>query len=282
MSGGVLSSSVGGLVASRASAGFDLDVLTVFAPNQPRRNGAGLLVEPSGSNRLLRSTDLTQAWSKSNTLIGETQDDGTQLVTEGVGSSEVLQTVTGVTAGAAFLFSVVLKRGNHNWCRIRIDEGGGGEFGNCWVNLATGTVGTVSTSGGGWMVFPGMILLSGGRFLFFGGYLPNGSTATRRVRISSAAGDGNLMSVDNATRFQGFHQLEPPSSLPRSHTVTAGSAVTRAADVITDSVPAVASQCTLTYSNGSTALLTDLTPGGSLQLPPNPLRTTLLSMDFRA
>jgi hypothetical protein len=249
-----------GVIASAAinEARFDTYPLTL----QPR----GLLVEAARTNLQLNSEDLTAgSWTKIDSTItadsivspnGLTTAD---LVTEGAaGTAEVVAGAT-ITAGATHTQSVYLKRGNHDWFRLEAVSITSANGTRAYVNLGTGTLGTVSSVGTG--TAPSATIQA----------LPNGwyrltltaaaaTETTGKLRIMSATADGNSTRISGGTHYIWGLQGEE-AGFASSYIPTTGAALTRAAN---NAIMAILSSIGYVQGQGTFIIEAEPMGGGAL------------------
>lgn len=210
-------------------ARFDYDPATLL----PR----GLLIEESRKNNLLHSRDMTQAaWTKTDVTPARTQVgiDGVAntacLMTEGVaGTSGTSQNGAAVTAGSTITASIVMKRGNTDWVRLKFGESTAVDHSLAYFNLATGAKGSVVNNGAATLGASTISNLGGGWYRLTITTLPNGTYTVPRFEFMSATADLNATRVANATYIVDCAQLEV-GAFATSILPTTTTALTRAAD----------------------------------------------------
>lgn len=204
---------------------FDYDPVTLL----PK----GILIEEQRTNLLRQSNDLSQSvWAKTDSTITSTTNAfGMKLVQEGsAGTAQVRQDVTGVVANSRCFSTILLQKGNCDWVQIIQNDGGGGEAKNAWFNLDTGAWGTVSSAPGAAHANT-LVSLGGGIYALSIAFIPNSTVTSRGFIIRSASANGSSVRVPGANYFAGYAQMEV-GAFPTSYIPTAGSQVTRAADVL--------------------------------------------------
>lgn len=111
-------------------------------------------------NLLLQSDDFSNAaWTKTRSSVTAnalTAPDGTatadKLIEDSTATNShyALQLVTVSSAAADFGFSVPVQAGTRTWAIVSLNEQTGGHEVRCWINLSTGALGTLSTTGANW------------------------------------------------------------------------------------------------------------------------------------
>jgi hypothetical protein len=199
----------------------------------------GLRYEPSKTNLLLWGNDLSNAvWSKSasatitpNASIGADGLTSMDMVTEATVNDSVDQQVT-VIANNLYTQSVDLKRGNCDWIMVLFyDPTSTSDQVRLWVNLATGTLGVVSTGGAATVATATIIALPNSiyRVSLSGIFSPTATSV--RARLKSASGNGSTTGVAGATYYVGRQQFELGNGT--SFIPTFSATATRGADVET-------------------------------------------------
>lgn len=165
-------------------------------------------------NWLLKSEQFDDAaWTKTDTTVTAnsiTAPDGTltaDLLTEGVaGTSQVAQNVAETIAANAAVARIRIKRGNHDWVRLQLrDSATNTNGGQCWVNLATGALGTVGNNGTGTGTVASVLSAAEGFWTIqISSVIP---TAGARLTTMSASADNSMTRVSNGTRYQWGAQL---------------------------------------------------------------------------
>lgn len=198
----------------------------------------GLLVEGARTSLILRSEEFdSPSWGKTDTTAtadAAISPDGTQnadLLTEGsAGTAQVTQGVT-ATADANYACSKYLKRGNHDWLRLRVVNGA--NFVHVWANLATGAVGSNAVGGTATLVRAYSQAHPNGWYRFtVVANIGSGATAINFGTIS-ADGDASNTRVNGGTRYQWGAQFEDNSNFSSSYIPTTSASVTRNLDQLT-------------------------------------------------
>ena len=172
-----------------------------------RTAAVNLLTNSQAINSWPTKTDITVV--DNNT----TSPDGTanaSRVTEGVaGNAFATSNLATVAAGATVTGSVFVKRGNTDWFKLIVADTTGAANGlNVYVNIATGTIGTVSARGTATGVSGSVQSIGNGWYRVVGTCtLPGGST-TAGVLCASATGDNNATRVNNAQYYLWGGQVE--------------------------------------------------------------------------
>jgi hypothetical protein len=196
------------------------------------------------------------AWTKVDVTItadntvapdGQTTAD---LCTEGVaGTSATTQAVT-ATADVNHTVSCFFKPGTAQWVRLRIIAGANAV--NCWLDIVNGVVGNTTPSGAATFANASIQRYANGWFrCSVTGNVLGGATSISLQFMSAASnGAGRL---NNATYYAWGAQFENNVSFASSYIPTAGSTVTRNADVLTYPFAGNASATEGTvYAEGST------------------------------
>lgn len=229
--------------ASAATAPGATGSLVSYSNNIPAFAWNPLTLTPLGqqfwesrTNLALWSEDFTNAaWTKVSTTI--TGND--TLAPDGTNTADLF-TVTstfdsvqgGVTviSGATVACSVFAKRGNHDWIRLTLLNGGNEV--RAWFNLATGSVGSQTATGTG---VPGGIFIQPAANGFYRCVLVGAITGATSYTFltASASADASFTRVSGGTRFQWGAQIEQGADAsPYISTTT--TAIIRAADVASE------------------------------------------------
>jgi len=207
----------------------------------------GYLIEEARTNLALQTNAYTNAaWTATNLTMTEDQVDGplgaaTMALGTESSATATLRCTNAITvvSSSVYTISAFLKRGNSDWVRLIAGDSTG--FTNAcrgWFNLATGAAGTTNTAGSGWSISGSTItavgggvyrctitITAGGTSLYIGAMTAGGDNNTNRADVGSGNGVGSTYYVD-------CHQVEL-GSFASSYIPTAGSTVTRAADLVT-------------------------------------------------
>lgn len=158
-------------------------------------------------NLLTWNKDLSNgAWGKTDCTVlpNQTGYDGITnsawTVTEGVaGTGGVGISSANVTAGSNITVSLILKRGNIDWVRVKFAESTGTDGYNAWFNLNTGVIGTLTAFGAATQGVSTITNIGSGFFLVNVSCKPNASFVTPSVVLQSATADNNAIRVNNST-----------------------------------------------------------------------------------
>ncbi len=213
--------------ASANTPRFDYDPVTHAAK--------GILIEEQRINRLLNSSNFNGAgWNRTDLTVDNIGPHiwGLQKVTEGTaGTASLRQNVIGAfTAGADVTGSFFVAKGTTDWIVVKMNDGGGGEVANFWFNLTTGSLGTVTKTGGNNEART-ITQVSANVYRVTVTFLPNAASLNRGLIISSASANGSLTPVASAEYYVSYAQLEQ-GRFPTSYIPTTSVAVTRAMDTL--------------------------------------------------
>jgi len=195
-------------------------------------------------NMLLRSEEFDNAsWLKTDTTItanATVAPDGlttADLLTEGVaGTGQILQTVT-VEPQKAYTASLYFKYGNHDWIRVLFYETSTGNTSHVWVNLATGALGTSTSSGIG-VTNLGTTITNVGNGWYRVTISATFTNPNAALYITSATADNSFSRVNNGTRYQWGAQ------------VNQGSIAAAYQKTVATAIESGANQNLVTYSEG--------------------------------
>lgn len=210
---------------------FDYDPMTL-APK-------GILIEETRANLLTYSSDFTNpAWVNADTTptsSAAVAPDGTNtatLLTQGTaGTAEVYQSLA-IAAGSILTYTRYVKRGNSDWYMLKIRNGGLTSFSYAWFDLANGTAGTTSSTGGFATIYGSSIRPAGGGWFRVSFTVMIGAAFGVAVYSSlSVSADGNTLPLNSATRYEWGCQAEV-GLFPTSYIPTVTSSLTRNADVV--------------------------------------------------
>jgi hypothetical protein len=242
--GGTISPSLPGTFtrASTGTATTSLGNIVSFGSGVPRITDLGLLVEESRTNLALRSGDISNAaWSKLNASVtanAAVAPDGTltgaKIVEDGtLNQHGVLQTLT-VVSGSAYTQSVFAKAGERTW--LYMTEGNN-VTATAWFNLATGALGTVSGTGS-----PSATItpLGNGWYRCALTFTPIATSANIQVRPTTANGSSSAYQGDGASGLYAWGGQLELGAFSTSYIPTTSASATRAADVSTMVLAAMA------------------------------------------
>ena len=199
----------------------------------------GLLVEPAGTNLLVRSSEFNTTWGKSDITVTDNSiasPDGTvtaDTITEGTAGSAFLSQGATVASGATVAGSIWLKAGSVNdFVRIAISQSG--TFGNnvvTWFRFSTGVLSGTANSGTGTGATASVQAFSDGWYrITLSGAIPAVTAYIFSVNSASASGSGTR--VNNSVYYAWGAQLET-GSVATSYIPTVASTQTRTADSVT-------------------------------------------------
>lgn len=191
----------------------------------------GLLIEEARSNLLLRSSEFGATWSAVNLTVTADQTtapDGTlsgDLLT-GTNSTVYVSQNIAVTSGAVVTVSFFAKQAATSWFRLRV--GGGAETASQHFNIATGAVGTTTSSAN--LIISNPILNDAGNgwYRCSAVFTTTGFT-TLAIGCGPAPVNGASGAAGNSCHVWGA-QVEV-GSFPTSYIPTTSATATRAADV---------------------------------------------------
>lgn len=233
----------------RATAGIRfngasvIDVLGTDTPrfdyNPANAEFKGLLIEPSATNNLARARAIsTSPWSVVSATITGGQSgplgDANSFLVAGVAGNRTDQTIT-ATPNVANTASMYFKAGTLSTPRLRLDNGG-----PVWEVVFDLVAMTGSNAGTGTATNIMVVPAANGGFRCSFQYTPTTATSIFRAYPN---GTGNVI-MDGAQHEAG--------TVASSLIVTGASAGTRAADVLTLTLPYVLNNVTFTFDDGST------------------------------
>ncbi len=159
-------------------------------------------------NLLLRSEEMDNAsWIKLDTTItanAAIAPDGTltaDLITEGSALTAVTYQYLTLEAKKTYTTSIYLRRGNHDWVRFTIAETSTGNQAIVWVNLATGVLGNSEIRGAG-VTNLGSTITNVGNGWYRVTLTATLTNPSATYAVASAAANGSLTDLSNATRYQ--------------------------------------------------------------------------------
>jgi hypothetical protein len=214
----------------------------------------GILVEPAGTNLLIRSEEFENAtWTKrdSSTVDDDnaTGPDGqtsAALHDAGANGDGINSDSVTVSSGEVVTNSIYVKKGNNDWVRLSITD-----FANqrvtAWFNINTGTVGTVGAILGSVSSTGSAIVDVGGGWYRISVTGALDAETTRHLTLQYASADNTQDLVANATVYIYGAQMET-GTVATSYIPTLGSTVTRAKDDInslTSSMPYISTEGTM-------------------------------------
>lgn len=159
-------------------------------------------------NLLLRSEEFDSgSWLKIDTTItanAAIAPDGTltaDFLTEGTALTAVTYQYLTLEAKKTYTTSIYLRRGNHDWVRFAIAETSTGNQAIVWVNLATGVLGNSEIRGAG-VTNLGSTITNVGNGWYRVTLTAKLTNPSATYTVSSAAANGSLTDLSNATRYQ--------------------------------------------------------------------------------
>ena len=159
-------------------------------------------------NLLLRSEEFNSgSWLKLDTTItanAAIAPDGTltaDLITEGSALTAVTYQYLTLVAQKTYTTSIYLRRGNHDWVRFAISETSTGNQAIVWVNLATGVLGNSEIRGAG-VTNLGSTITNVGNGWYRVTLTAKLTNPSATYAVASAAANGSLTDLSNATRYQ--------------------------------------------------------------------------------
>lgn len=297
--GETLASSTEGLSVSRASTGYDLRATTLFAANTPRRTAAGLLIEPAATNLMTQSAfqggssnwqpDSGNTALKSNAAAGP---DGSSTLasifaaTIAGAAHNVMRMSGSFPVGSPFTASVIM-RASPNPGYIQINTQGGSLIAAVayfdLTGLGIAIVGSNLAGSGETNKSASILSLGNGFYRCTFTFTPNAATTGVGVYVGPAnpgiTGGGDQRAYTGIIG-QGIFAWGVDVKLGladrSSYVPSSSSAGVRAADTVTETLPAGTSKVELLYDNGMVMTL-DAVPG-RFTYPPNPNGTTLWQM----
>ena len=168
-------------------------------------------------NLLLRSEEFDSgSWLKIDTTItanAVVSPDGTltaDLITEGTALTAVTYQYLTLVAKKTYTTSIYLKRGNHDWVRFAIAETSTNNQAIVWVNLTTGALGNSEIRGTG-VTNLGSTITNVGNGWYRVTLTATLTNPSATYTVSSAAANGSLTDLSNATRYQWGAQVHQGS-----------------------------------------------------------------------
>lgn len=200
----------------------------------------GLMMEPSTTNIVVYSDDLTNAyWTKTGMTpsVGSKSYDGTNmmylLTTTSTTQIFRITSAWSVTAGASVATSVYVAVPTTTpaaWLRFVLSDAvGGGNGWQVWFDPNTGTVGNISTQGSGWSVGTVTVnVLPNGVYRLNFVHTQVGTALSLRVSATGVNGSGSAIS--GVAFMIGGIQVEDAKTRATSLVKTAGSSLSRSAE----------------------------------------------------
>jgi hypothetical protein len=213
-----------GLIQSAAinAARFDHDPITLACK--------GLLIEESRTNLCFRSADVS-TWSGTFSNSGSTTaPDGTSAgYLAGIGTGNCQTPITTSVTGL-YTLSVYLKRNNTDWVRLQAVQGANVNFVNFWVNLATGTAGTLAIGAGTPTSLSAQVTPAGNGWYRCSVTASYPATNYLNISIVSATADNSTTRVAGSIYGVWGAQIEA-GAFPTSYIPTTTASVVRSADI---------------------------------------------------
>ena len=164
-------------------------------------------------NLLLRSEEFESgSWLKLDTTItanAAIAPDGTltaDFLTEGSALTAVTYQYLTLEAKKTYTASIYLRRGNHDWVRFTIAETSTSNQALVWVNLATGVLGNSEIRGTG-VTNLGSTITNVGSGWYRVTLTATLTNPSATYAVASAAANGSLTDLSNATRYQWGAQI---------------------------------------------------------------------------
>lgn len=223
-----------------------------FDSNPVTGTAHGVLIEDARTNLVLNSHTYQTGWTLTNCFLSTLTTDPMgltfgQTILEGApATTALLSTAFATTASTVYSASVYLKRGNTDWVRFRcVDTTSTNGF-QCWVNLATGTMGTANLFGTGTYTASSAkitALPNGWYRVSMNGTI--GTDISMRVSTVTAAGDTSTTNIGGGTYQVWGHQVELLNESSYIPTYTASA--TRAIDSFIMDIPTAINQARGTW-----------------------------------
>lgn len=225
--------SAGRLVTVPANAlGWDHDPAT----GQAR----GYLAEPSATNLLLHSNDLTQGvWSKfqasvtGDAITGPDGNGMAKLVEDSASSTHSVYQVCTINDGATTVFQLIAKAGERQSVRVQIRNQDSPQWNRAEidVSLTDGTISNANEAGTCELIDYGAAHISSGfYFIWIAATIGEGATSARaQAQLIDGNGDNVYQGDGTSGLYVGYCQAEE-GSYPTSYIPTAGSVATRTMD----------------------------------------------------
>lgn len=112
----------------------------------------------NGPNLLLQSDEFDATWSAFHASVDDqarSAPDGSTTADDLIENSDtnghgVFQAVTVTSAAVDYAFTCAIKAGDRTWALLQMEESTGSQAARAWINLSTGALGTVTTTGANW------------------------------------------------------------------------------------------------------------------------------------
>ena len=214
-----------------------------FDSNPVTGTARGVLIEDTRTNLVLNSHTYQTGWILTNVSLSTLTTDpmgltfGRTILEGAPATTALLSAAFATTASTQYNASVYLKRGNTDWIRFRcVDTTSTNGF-QCWVNLATGTIGTANLLGAGTYTASSAkitALPNGWYRVSISGTI--GTDISMRVSTVTASADASVTNVSAGTYQVWGHQVELVNESSYIPTYTASA--TRAIDSLLIDIPA--------------------------------------------
>ena len=240
--------------ASSATRVNSQGLIEVVGSDQPRvdySSGEGaLLLEPSRTNLVTYSEDFSQSyWVKATVSLASNQiisPDGTlnaDKITESStnGLQQIYSDVITTTPSSDYVYSIFIKKEERSWVKVMTANNGGANF-----NVEDGVIGIVDSG-----ITANIENYGNGWFKCSVSFNTSASADRVYVRISTSNGVTSYQGDGTSGLYIWGAQLEA-GSYPTSYIPTQGAAVTRVADIFSQTVPDNAS---FNSSNGFSVII---------------------------
>jgi hypothetical protein len=188
------------LTVARASIGYArtrAGKLLQFPINAMRKTDLGVLVEVGKTNLLLRSQELGTSWppffasvTSDATLAPDDTLTADAIVEDGTTNPHGVDQTVSVATNVQYTVSGRFKADTRFWLRLRIDDGGGTNACQAWINIATGAVGTIQNTGTATLAAVRVVALQDGWYeVSLTGIPASVSTGLVRTLIRMTTGD---------------------------------------------------------------------------------------------
>jgi hypothetical protein len=258
-----------------ATALSNTDGMEAFAANAPQRTDRGLAIEPAATNRVLYSSDLSNAeWFVSSLTKTTGQADpfggtGAALLTgDGLLALHFVlstrTTLVAYTAGESYTFSCMVKKGTQSLVQFTGVPTAFGplQYANFDMNAGTVTA-SLGTTGA-----PTIVPIGDGWFWISITLLATASASGHSGALILIADGSDTRAPVNTldTTFYAFGGQQIAGTVSSSLIQTTSAEVARGLPVFTEVVPAGRTKALLTYADATTTLVTGLTPGGTFDV----------------